>query len=104
MSFWATGLWAAGFWSNGFWSDSAPVIEDDEVQDVSNLLGRALRNAISKKGGTMEGNLTFEGGGWDEAHLVLGNNHLWVDSTGDLRINVGAPASDTDGTVVGGQT
>jgi hypothetical protein len=36
--------------------------------------------------------------------LYLGSYSLWVDSTGDLRINNGAPSSDTDGTVVGTQT
>ncbi len=41
---------------------------------------------------------------WDGAHLVIGAYHLWVDSTGDLRIVSGAPASDTDGTVVGTQS
>jgi len=36
--------------------------------------------------------------------LYLGLFALWVDSTGDLRIKNGPPASDTDGTVVGTQT
>ena len=36
--------------------------------------------------------------------LYLGSYALWVDSTGDLRIKSGVPASDTDGTVVGTQT
>lgn len=41
---------------------------------------------------------------WDEGALRLGAYYLWVDATGDLRIKSGAPASDTDGTVVGTQT
>lgn len=49
-------------------------------------------------------NLWVVGGAWDSTHLRLGNYRLWVDSTGDLRIKNGAPASDTDGTVVGTQT
>jgi hypothetical protein len=36
--------------------------------------------------------------------LYLGDYSLWVDSTGDLRIKNGAPASDTDGTIVGTQS
>jgi hypothetical protein len=36
--------------------------------------------------------------------LWLGSYALWVDSTGALRIKSSAPASDTDGTVVGTQT
>lgn len=35
--------------------------------------------------------------------IILGNNWIWVDSSGKLRINVGMPASDTAGTVVGAQ-
>jgi hypothetical protein len=40
---------------------------------------------------------------WDYNPLILGSYYLWVDATGDLRIKSGAPASDTDGTVVGTQ-
>ena len=36
--------------------------------------------------------------------LRLGENRLWVDGTGDLRVKTSAPTSDTDGTVVGTQT
>jgi hypothetical protein len=38
------------------------------------------------------------------APLQLGAYHLWVDSSGRLRIKNGVPTSDTDGTVVGTQT
>ena len=41
---------------------------------------------------------------WEKGHLVIGAYHLWVDSTGDLRIKSSAPTSDTDGTVVGSQS
>jgi len=44
---------------------------------------------------------------WNGSHIVLPGStpqHLWVDGTGDLRINSGKPTSDTDGTVVGTQT
>ena len=44
------------------------------------------------------------GGAWNTAHFVMGPYHLWVDSTGDLRIKSSTPTSDTDGTVVGTQT
>jgi hypothetical protein len=36
--------------------------------------------------------------------MRFGAYHLWVDSTGDLRIKSSAPTSDTDGTVVGTQS
>ena len=44
--------------------------------------------------------------GWNNTQgiLTLGHYRFWVDSTGDLRIKLGAPTSDTDGTVVGTQT
>lgn len=35
--------------------------------------------------------------------IALGNYRLWVDGTGGLRIKLGAPTSDTDGTIVGTQ-
>mgnify|MGYP006425255655 CR=1 FL=1 len=38
-------------------------------------------------------------------YIVLNNNYLWVDSTGDLRINASIPQDmDLDGVVVGTQT
>lgn len=50
------------------------------------------------------GNGENTSGGWNTGHLQIGQYHLWVDSTGDLRIKSSAPTSDTDGTVVGTQT
>lgn len=50
----------------------------------------------------------FAAGFYKQQHttaLRFGNNWLWVDATGDLRIRNGtAPTSDLDGTVVGTQT
>lgn len=43
-------------------------------------------------------------GAWNGSPARLGNYHLWVDSTGDLRIKSTAPTSDTDGNVVGSQS
>ncbi len=40
----------------------------------------------------------------DDACFTLGSYHLWVDSTGDLRIKSSIPTSDTDGVVVGSQS
>lgn len=39
-----------------------------------------------------------------DAVMRLGGSYIWVDSTGDLRVNEGQPTSDTDGTVVGSQS
>lgn len=42
-------------------------------------------------------------GAWNGQRMKLGSYQLWVDGSGRLRIKSGAPASDTDGTVVGTQ-
>lgn len=49
-------------------------------------------------------NLQLLNAAWNGPRLLLGNQQLWVDGTGDLRIKNGAPISDTDGVVVGTQT
>jgi hypothetical protein len=41
--------------------------------------------------------------GWKFAPLILGENYLWVDATGKLRIKKGPPVSDSDGERVGTQ-
>lgn len=51
-----------------------------------------------------DGQLFQLGGAWNGNHALMGNSHLWVDGTGDLRIKGSAPSSDTDGVVVGTQT
>lgn len=48
--------------------------------------------------------IQIRSGAWNSGHLWLGSYHIWVDSTGDLRIKDGVPSSDTDGTVVGTQS
>ena len=42
-------------------------------------------------------------GSWDGGALILGGYYLWVDASNNLRINFGAPSSDTDGAKVGSQ-
>lgn len=44
------------------------------------------------------------GGAWNNAHLIMGNYHLWIDTSGNLRIKNGIPTSATDGAIVGTQT
>ena len=36
--------------------------------------------------------------------IKIGDYYLWIDSTGDLRIKSSEPTTDTDGSVVGGQS
>lgn len=66
----------------------------DAINGVTTLTNESL--TIS---GT--GKLTVQGT-W-QAPFYMGANALWVDATGKLRIKSGAPASDTDGSVVGTQ-
>ncbi len=44
------------------------------------------------------------GGGYNNGHLCLGGYHIWVDTSGRLRIKSSAPSSATDGTIVGTQS
>lgn len=45
-----------------------------------------------------------QGSKWNGLHPVMGSYHLWIDSTGDLRIKASQPTSDTDGAIVGVQS
>jgi hypothetical protein len=47
---------------------------------------------------------TIGDGLWNGEHIVMGGQHMWIDSSTRLRIKSSAPTSDTDGTVVGTQT
>jgi len=40
------------------------------------------------------------GSQWDGFHPIWGGNHVWVDSSNNLRIKSDIPLSETDGTVV----
>ena len=40
---------------------------------------------------------------WNTAHLVMGQQHYWTDTNGNLRTKAGTPGYDTDGTIVGTQ-
>lgn len=44
-----------------------------------------------------------QGSAWNGNHPVMGSYHLWIDSSGRLRVKSSKPTSDTDGTVVGTQ-
>lgn len=63
-------------------------------------ISRTAANTI----GPRTGDFINVGGAWNGSHLKMGGYNLWVDASGDLRIKLGAPTSDTDGTVVGTQT
>lgn len=49
------------------------------------------------------GNLQCHNSSWNTSHLVLGFYHIWIDSTGKLRMKGGQPVSDNDGVIIGTQ-
>jgi hypothetical protein len=60
--------------------------------------------AAANVGGMASGDSFHLDGTWNGGHLILGTQHIWADSTGDIRIKDGAPTSDTDGVVLGTQS
>lgn len=49
-----------------------------------------------------DGSLTTLGtGGWNDGHIMLGTNHLWIDRQGILRIKNSTPTKDDDGRAIG---
>ena len=52
----------------------------------------------------VNGNIKCGDGLWNGGHFLMGNYHLWIDTSGRLRIKNGTPTSATDGTVVGTQS
>jgi hypothetical protein len=73
-------------------------------------------DSFSQAGGPSDYSIIAEGSGnnlilrnlswgssWDNAHLVMGQQHYWTDASGNLRTKAGTPTYDTDGTIVGTQ-
>lgn len=55
---------------------------------------------LNRDGGAVQ----LSTGAWDTGPTRMGGYYLWVDGSGRLRIKSGAPASATDGVVVGSQS
>ncbi len=66
--------------------------------------GRLVGPAVTA--GTINGGhiRTLGSGAWNGGHIIMGGFHVWIDSSGRLRVKSGAPTSDTDGTIVGAQS
>jgi hypothetical protein len=60
--------------------------------------------SVSNVSGNVQIVDTAGNSGWNTGHLKLGVYHLWIDGSGRLRVKSSAPASDTDGTIVGTQS
>lgn len=72
--------------------------------NLYNITGASEHGVAAVAGRDFQIGANTSGGAFDTGHLRLGGYHLWVDSTGDLRIKSSAPTTDTDGAVVGSQS
>lgn len=57
---------------------------------------RLYGNRVRYEGSDFE----ISNGGYNTGHLMLGDTHIWVDETGNLRVKKGVPTSDTDGKII----
>ena len=63
---------------------------------------RILKGAHNFKGAVeMDSSLTLDNGTYNEAHLILGAQHLWIGDDYALRKKSSAPASQSDGDELG---
>lgn len=67
------------------------------LSGLTNYILSIRNNGATKATFNSEGGLSISGGAFDGGHLSLGNYHLWIDTSGKLRIKNGIPASATDG-------
>lgn len=106
-----------GNYVNAYPSNSQHLAINDMIYDVDAAAIRQcqvnnVRAVRSRSEYYSEGRVRVDGtdglqlvaSNWNYNPLRIGANYLWVDATGKLRIKNGAPAFDTDGTVVGTQT
>ncbi|WP_160674416.1 hypothetical protein [Clostridium sp. C8-1-8] len=78
------------------------VNKDNTSSKVNLNIGANIANNemyLDTNGGNLrvDDNLKLRNGDWQFSHLIMGNQHIWIDSSGKLRIKDGAPASDKDG-------
>lgn len=67
----------------------------DSQGDLGYKLAGQTKDSLLLDG--VGGHVGSGGSAWNEPHLRLGDYHLWVDNSGQLRIKNGAPTSATDG-------
>lgn len=66
---------------------------------------RRLRTALSDMLRDIDRRIRqVEGATWNGPHPILGQYHIWVDATGDVRIKSTPPTTDLDGTIIGTQS
>lgn len=83
--------------------DKTGVLSQIDVNIAANLNAQAV--IVYTNGKPIQfNNMVKTPNIWSSDHFMIGNYHLWVDSTGRLRIKSSTPTGDMDGTVVGSQT
>jgi len=82
------------------------ILGDGNNPDTMAVTGGNVGIGITSPGAKLDvnGNIKCGDGLWNGGHFIMGNYHLWIDTSGRLRIKNGAPTSATDGTVVGTQS
>ena len=81
------------------------ILNAHQKVDVLDSQIKEIETRIDNIGGSSGGNVDLSGyvtkeignGTWDGGHLVMRNRHIWIDSTGKIRLKNGSPTSDTDG-------
>ncbi len=86
--------------ASDIWQAVMPTLVPRE--DV--LRARRVDYGLDNQGNPMLPDVLDVGGWWDGRHLKMGAFHLWIDTSGRLRVKNGAPTSPTDGTIVGTQS
>ena len=69
------------------------------INDTNN--GRMKIDVFNNNECLFNGNVSMSSGDFDNGHIVMGPNHFWVGSGGELRYKSSAPASADDGDAVG---
>lgn len=67
-------------------------------------LGNVVKHQFGGTGSGIDYDSGIGGSSWNGGHIKVGTFHVWIDSTGALRMKNGAPTSDTDGSPVGNST
>ena len=101
------GLYSVAFSLVNEWADGGTFLNPTDGIAKQVVVGQLA--APDDAGAIMQvsnGHLQI-GGTWNGGHFVMGvapnAYHIWVDATGNLRIKLGAPTGDLEGTVVGAQ-
>ena len=78
------------------------VFEDVSTTPANRVADGHLMTQLG--GHTIENSNTLRGGDWDEAHIIIGNIHIFTNASNEVRASIGAPTSSSDGALIGTAT